>query len=85
MQVGELDDNIFIELKVAGLFDTLATHHVDKRLIPLHHLLALGIGELKSVNDTGRYAVYIKIVGTYYILYLPHIQQIFGDILFVFL
>ena len=58
---------------MTALGHPLAAHHVDKRLIPLGHLPALGLVEIETADYVGGDPVDVAVIGPDHILYLPHI------------
>ena len=63
----------------------LAAHHVYQAFVPVAHVAALRVGQtLVTVYYLMLNAVYVKPVGAYQVLDLPHIQQIFGYVLSLF-
>ena len=85
MKVGQLYDHILVELKMSAFLNILTAHHVNQRLIPFSHFFLLGRVKLKLVNDIFFDLLNVKAIGTDNIFDLPHIQQIFRYVFFMFL
>ena len=83
MQIGKLYNDVFIDLQMPFLRYSLGTHHIYKALVPIAQLLSLLVRYAAiKVYNLALDAVYIQSAGTYDVFYLPHIEQIFGNILF---
>ena len=85
MQIGQSNNHILVQLDVTFLHHPFATHHLDQFLIPLSdfllHLLGLVVmGDHRAVDR-----IHIELIRPDQVLNLPHIKQIFSDILFSFL
>lgn len=81
MKVGEPHQDVLIDLDVSFLRHSLTPHHLNQVLIPFHHL-GMGIRVEVEVGDVvGFQLIYIEMVGTYKVLHLPHIEEVFGDVL----
>ena len=85
MQIGQSNNHILVQLDMTFLHHPFATHHLDQFLVPLSdfllHLLGLVVmGDHRAVDR-----IHIELIRPDQVLNLPHIKQIFSDILFSFL
>ncbi len=74
MQLLDIGESVAVKLQVSLCGDSLAPHHVDKRLVPLQHVLSkfqgkVGVSVYKVFPDL----VDVESVCADYILDLPHI------------
>jgi len=79
MQVGKPSNHIPIDLEMTLLHHFFPTHHLYQVLVPLSQLFLLfsRITGHQILADTFQVAS----VGTNHIFYLPHINQVFGNVL----
>ena len=82
MQVGQPDDDVLVNLHVSLFQHSLLLHHVNQVFIPAGQFLLLLVGSRIRLDDILADAFHVAAVGTNQVLHLPHIQQVFGDILF---
>ena len=84
MQVGQGNDHILVQLDMPLLHHPLTAHHVDQLLIPLRDLL-LHRGRLRIMgNDGPSDRIHVKPIRPDQVFHLPHIQQVFRDVLLSF-
>ena len=85
MKLLELHQYDAVDVKVTRLYLALGAHHLDELKIPRADLSALLLvdvvaGEEELIDALRGYAC-----STDEVLYLPHIEQVFSDILFALL
>ena len=68
-----------VNLQMSAFAQSLAVHHADEVAKPVGLVLFLFVGVLKLVDILLSNACQRTVVGTYDVLHLPHIQQIFGN------
>lgn len=81
MKVGEPHQDVLVDLDVSFLRHSLTPHHLNQVLIPLLHLGMFGCGEVEAGNVVGFQLIDIEMVGTYKVFHLPHIKEVFSDVL----
>lgn len=79
MQLREVLDDVAVDLQVSLLDHPLGAHHVAQVAVPLLERRPLVFGI--AVDDLRAQAVDVAPVGAYQVLHLPHVQQIFGNVL----
>ena len=82
--VVEFDEHLqrhLIDLQMAFLTTPLLVHHADKVAKPVYLFLFLLLVIVEAFHILSLDAGQRTVEGPYRILYLPHIQQIFGNIL----
>ena len=83
MQFCEVSYNILAYLQMPLVGNVFAAHHVDYVLIPhkgFGSLLVIPLCEVREIVFLDKINVEVKC--SHHILYLPHIYQIFGNIVF---
>ena len=81
MQFGQVDDYVPVNLEMSFLTNSLFPHHRSQIGIPFCQFTTLFIAHLITGNDILLNPVDITIIGTDQILYLPHINKVFGNVL----
>ena len=80
-----MTDHVAVHLQMSFFGHLFTTHHVDERLIPfIKGFTPLGVESGVFVDDLMLDAVEVQVIGPDEILNLPHIQEIFGNILAFF-
>ena len=85
MQIGKIDNNIFIQLKMSAFHHTFTSHHIDKALIPLPNFFLFIIRNIIFRDNLFIDSIDIQFICPDNIFDLPHIEQILSDIFFPFL
>ena len=85
VEVIELDDYVAVDLQVAFGGHFFAAHHVDKRLVPFSHLVVLLGGQVHWGDNVVVNPLYVKGISADDVLDLPHVEEVFGDVVAAFL
>ena len=86
MEAYEVGHNIAVYLQMSFLSNALEPHHLYQALVPFGHFLTLGVGQVgESIDYVRADFVNVKVVGTDYVLNLPHVDEVFGHVFLSFL
>ena len=85
MKLLELHQYDAVDVEVTRLYLALGAHHLDELKIPRAYLSALLLVDVVAGEEELLDALRRDACSTDEILYLPHIEQIFRDILFALL
>jgi hypothetical protein len=82
MQFFQLLQRDFIDLQMAMITTTFRVHHPDEVAKPVGLLVLLFVSIVKMVYILSADTTQRATEGTNGVFYLPHIQQVFGNIAF---
>lgn len=82
MELLQLQQHDAMDVQVATLLLALGTHHVHQLGVPAVELTALRFAALAIARqDEPFYALHVYTCSTDEVLHLPHVEQVFDDVL----